>query len=82
MHQGFLKTLTEAVVSAVGAELEPGTSTNTDPSGSSPPQVIKTHRQHVTAYTKLIMEGGMELTMGEDRANPLITEVCSPVPSP
>ena len=82
MHQEFWKTLMEAVSSTTGAELEPGTRTSTDPSGCSPPQVIKTHRQHVTAYTKLMMESGMELTMGEARAAPLITEVCSPIPTP
>ena len=79
MCQEFQKTLMEAVSSTAGAEPEPGTSTN--PSGSSSPRVIKTHRQHAAAYTKLMTESGMELTMGEDRAAPLIIEVCSPMPT-
>ena len=45
-----------------------------------PPSGIENaQQQHVAAYTKLMMEGGMELTMREDRAAPLITEVCSPM---
>ena len=82
MHLEFQKTLMETALSTAGAELEPGTSTSTDPSESSPPQVIKTHRQYVAAYAKLMMESGIELTMGENRAALLITEVCSPLPTP
>ena len=57
-------------------EPEPSTSASTKPSGSSP-QVLRMHRQHATDYAKLMMESGMALTMGEDRAASLITEVCS-----
>ena len=82
MYQEFWNTLTEAVLSTARAELEPSRSISTDPSRSSPPWVIKMHRQHFATYTKLMMENGMELTMGEDRAALLITEVCSPMPTP
>ena len=54
---------------------------STESHGSSPLQVLKTQQQHVAANTKMMLEGGMELTMGEDRAAPLITEVCSPMPT-
>ena len=47
-------------------EPEPSTSTSTESHGSSP-QVLKTQKQHATAYTEIMMEGGMELTLGEDR---------------
>ena len=76
MHQEFWKTLMEAASSTAGAELEPCTSKSTIPSGSSTPQVIKTHRQHVATYKKLMMESGIELTMGEDRTALLI--LCLP----
>ena len=59
------------------AESEPHASTSTDPSGSSPPQILRTHWQHAADYTRLMMQVDMSLTMGEDRAAPLITEVFS-----
>ena len=62
-------------------EPEPSTGTGTESCGSSPPQVLKTQQQHVSAYTKMMVEGGMEITMEDDRAAPLITEVCSPMPT-
>ena len=73
MWQEFWKTLAETVSSTSGAEREPSTSTSTEPSGSSP-WVLRMHRQHATDYMKLMMESGINLTMGEDRAAPLITE--------
>ena len=69
--------LVESITSRV--EPEPSTGTSTESHGSSPPQVLKAQQQHITAYTKMMMESGMRLTMGEDRAAPLITEVCSPM---
>ena len=71
----------ETVSARSGVELEPSTSTSTDSSGSSPPQVLRTHCQHTADYMKLMMESSMDLTMGEDRAVPLITEVCSLMPT-
>ena len=69
--------LAESITS--GVEPEPSTSTSTESHGFSPFQVLKMHQPHVTVYTKMMMEDGIELTMGEDRAAPLITEVCSPM---
>ena len=37
--------------------------------------VLHTDDQHATDYVRLIMEAGMNLPMGEDRAVPLFTEV-------
>ena len=59
------------------AEFEPCTSTSTDPSGSSLSWVLRTHWQYTADYTRLVMQSNMDLTMGEDRAAPLITEVLS-----
>ena len=42
---------------------------------SSPPRVIYSHCHHLADYVKLFMEEGEELTIGEDWAAPLITEV-------
>ena len=65
----------------LGVEPQPSASTSTESLGSSPPWVLKMHQQHVAAYTKMMMEGGMELTMREYRAVLLIREVCSPMPT-
>ena len=81
MCQEFQKTLAETVSATSGVEPEPSTSTSTDPSGSSPPWVLRTHHQHMAAYTKLMKESSMDLTMGKDRAAPLIIKVCSPMPT-
>ena len=80
MQQEFWKTLIKLTLTTSGAEPEPSTSTSTEPSGSSPPWVLRTHHQH-TDYTKLMMESSMDLTMDEDRAASLITEVYSPMPT-
>ena len=81
MWQEFWKILAETVLTTSGAEPEPSTSTSTKPSESSPPQVLRTHCQHMADYIKLMMESSMDLTMGEDRAALLITKVCSPMPT-
>ena len=77
MQQEFQKTLVETVSATSGADLKPSTSTSTEPSGSCPPQLLKTHRQHTADYTRLMLESGMALTIGEDRATLLITDLCS-----
>ena len=79
MCQDFQKTLVETIT--LWVEPEPSTNTSTESHGSSPPWILKTQQQHVVAYTKMMIEGGIELTMGDDRAAPLITEVCSPMPT-
>ena len=67
----------EKASATLGVEPEPSTGTSTDPSGSSPPQVLRTYHQHMTDYMRLMMESGMDLTLSEDRVALLITEVYS-----
>ena len=74
MQQEIQAKLSKVAAVASKAESEPCISTSTDPSGSSPPWVFRTHQQHAADYTRLMMQGNMDLTMGEDRAAPLITE--------
>ena len=62
------------MVSLQSEEAEPK-GENTEILSSSPPRVICTHCHHLADYIKLFMEKGEELTLGEDRAAPLITEV-------
>ena len=45
------------------------------PSSTAKPRVLCRHSQHVTDYVRIMMEAGMNLPMGEDRAALLITEV-------
>ena len=47
----------------------------TSSSANEKPQVLHTHDQHATDYVRIMMEAGMNLPTGEDRAAPLITEV-------
>ena len=79
MHQELRKTLTEAVLST--AEPEPSTSISTDPSRSSP----LSHKNAQAACHCLyeINDGKWHgANHGGDRAALLITEVCSPMPTP
>ena len=77
MWQEFQGSLPKVASVIPAMESEPSTGTSTDTIGSSPPQVLRTPWQHVADYTRLMMETVVDLTMGEDRAAPLITEVCS-----
>ena len=45
------------------------------PSTDKKPRVLHMHDQQTTDYMRLMMEAGMDLPMGEDRAAPLITQV-------
>ena len=58
-------------------EEEPRESVSTEPCAISPTRVLKSHWQHVADYVHLMIEEGEDLTMGEDWAAPLITEVFS-----
>ena len=49
--------------------------TDTSPSSTARPWVFCTHDQYAADYVRIMMEAGMDLPMGEDRAAPLITEV-------
>ena len=74
MRQEFQSTLQRTAASVPSDEAEPkGESTETF--SSSPSRVIHMHHQHLADYIKLFMEEGEELTLGEDRAAPLITQV-------
>ena len=80
MRQEFRIVLSKAMT-VVPADFEPklSTSMSTDPHDTSSPRVLWTHHQHAADYVKLLIEEGEDLTLGKDRAAPLITEVCSPV---
>ena len=47
----------------------------TSPSANEKLWVLCTHDQHAADYVRIMMEAGMNLPIGEDRAVPLITEV-------
>ena len=48
---------------------------STEIHSSSPPRLIHSHHQHLADYVKSFMEEREELTLGEDQAAPLVTEV-------
>ena len=79
MKQEFRAMLAKAAAVDSDAEPKPSTSTSTEPSGSSPLRVLRTHHQHSVDYIRYMMEEGGDLTLGEDRAIPLIMEVFSSV---
>ena len=80
MRQELRAMLTKAA--AVASDAEPEPSISTEPSASSPPRVLWTYDQHSADHTRFMMEEGGDLTMGEDRATPLITEVFFLCPFP
>ena len=47
----------------------------TSPSANEEPWVLHKHDQHAANYVRIMIEAGMNLPMGEDRAVLLITEV-------
>ena len=47
----------------------------TAPSDKEKPRMLCTHDKHTADYIRLMMEEGMDIPMGEDRAAPLITKV-------
>ena len=50
---------------------------DTSLSSTARPWVLCTHDQHATDYVRIMMESGMDLSMGEDKSALLITEVWS-----
>ena len=54
---------------------EPLEGIDTNLSSNARPQMLCTHDQHAIDYIRIMMEAGMDLPMGEDRAAPLITEI-------
>ena len=63
----------------VGESLE---GIDTSPSSTDRPQVLHTHNQHDVDYISIMMESGMNLSIGKDMSVPLITEVQSPFSIP
>ena len=51
------------------------TALETAPSDKEKPRIFCTYDQYTADYVRLMMEEGMDLPMGEDRAAPLITKV-------
>ena len=54
---------------------DPTTGIETAPSNKEKPRILHTHDQHTADYVRIMMEEGMDLSMGEDRAPPWITEL-------
>ena len=54
---------------------DPKEGIDTNPLPNEKPRVLQTHDQHAADYVRLMLEEGMNLSMGEDRATPLITKV-------
>ena len=76
MRQNFKEKMKGTMVmSQVPPEPEPAEGDSTVPSETSPPQVLKSHHQHLANYVKLFLEEGEDLNMGDDWAAPLVTEV-------
>ena len=55
MQQEFQESLAKAASIIPAAESEPSAGTSTDPSGSFPTQILRTHQQHAADYTRLIL---------------------------
>ena len=75
MRQEFKQSLGKAAASTQVREKEPPESESTEAQSDSPPRVIHSHWEHLADYIQICMEEGERLTLGEDRAAPLITEV-------
>ena len=75
MRQEFKQSLGDAAASTQVREEELPESKSTETQSDSPPRVIHSHQQHLANYIYMYMEEGEKLTLDEDRAVPLITEV-------
>ena len=53
----------------------PTTGIETAPYNKEKPRILCTHDQHTADYIRIMMEEGMDLSMGEGRTALLITEV-------
>ena len=54
---------------------DPTTGIETALSNKEKLRILHTHDQHTADYVRIMMEEGMDLPVGEDRAAPLITKV-------
>ena len=75
MQKCFQESIPQAVDEMEQSTSDPMEGIDTNPSPNEKPRVFQTHDQHATDYVRLMMEEGMSLPMGEDRAALLITEV-------
>ena len=73
LQKRFWESLPTAAESEQPGE-DPTTGIVTAPSQKEKPQLLQTHNQHTADYIRLMIQEGMDLPMGEDRAAPLITE--------
>ena len=77
MRQEFQHTLCEAATSLQVAEAEPPEGEDTEVHSDSPCRVTCTHHQHKADYVRLFMKQGEKLTLGEEQATPVTTQVHS-----
>ena len=76
MREEFQHKMEETTSSTQTKEREPSDSEDTEIGGESPPWIVQTHyTQHWADYVQISVEEGVLLTLGEDRAAPLVTEV-------
>ena len=75
LRHAFQKMLHCSAAGSQSAEKEPLEGNTTEPHSTSPPRALQTHQQHMADYIHLFMEQGEELTLSEDWAAPLVTEV-------
>ena len=76
MRQDFKEGMTATMMeSQIPPEPEPAEGDSTVPSETSAPKVLKYHHWHLADYVKLFLEEGEVLSMGDDWAAPLVTEV-------
>ena len=75
MREESKEKMEETISSAQTTEEKPSESEDIMICGESPPKIIQTHQQHWANYVQIGVEEGVMLTLGEDRAAPLITEV-------
>ena len=75
MRQDFKERMKGTMVmSQVPPEPEP-TGDSTVPSETSPPWVLKSHHRHLANCVNLFLEEGEDLSIGDDQAAPLVTEL-------
>ena len=76
MRQDFKERMKGTMVmSQVPPEPEPAEGDSTVPSETSPPWILKSHHWHLANYVKFFLEEGEDLSMGDDQAAPLVTEI-------
>ena len=76
IRQDFKERMKKTMVtSPIPPEPDPAEGVGTVPSETFPPQVLKSHHQHLANYVKLFLKEGEDLSMGDNQAALLVTEV-------